>query len=127
MVMAPKTYTRIVLQERPETDIVPTTFRSEVLPLDLEPKDAQILVKVNWLSLDPAMRGWLRDTRSYLPPVQIGEVMRASGLGTVVKTGRGSKFEIGDIVQATVGELMMSAYLLDTIVISSVQAGQNML
>jgi len=49
------------------------------------------------------MRGWLRDTRSYLPPVQIGEVMRASGLGTVVKTGSGSKFEIGDIVQATVG------------------------
>src|ERR1700734_2127623 len=101
--MAQNNYTRIVLQERPVTNIVPTaTFRSEVLPLDLEPKDAQVLVKVNWLSLDPAMRGWLRDTRSYIPPVQIGEVMRASGLGTVVKTGRGSKFEIGDIVKATV-------------------------
>src|SRR5882762_9906861 len=106
--MAPKTYTRIVLQERPVGDIVPATFRKEVVPFDLKPEDAQVLVKVNWLSLDPAMRGWLRDTRSYIPPVQIGEVMRATGLGTVVKTGNGSRFEKGDMVQATLGELMIS-------------------
>jgi NADPH-dependent curcumin reductase CurA len=108
--MAQNNYTRIVLQERPVTNIVPTTFRSEVLPLDLEPKDAQVLVKVNWLSLDPAMRGWLRDARSYIPPVQIGEVMRATGLGTVVKTGSGSQFEKGDMVQASLGELMISKF-----------------
>jgi NADPH-dependent curcumin reductase CurA len=123
--MAQNNYTRIVLQERPVTNIVPTTFRSEVLPLDLEPKDAQVLVKVNWLSLDPAMRGWLRDTRSYIPPVQIGEVMRATGLGTVVKTANGSRFEKGDMVQASLGELMISQFSLGLVLISSSQVGRN--
>jgi NADPH-dependent curcumin reductase CurA len=123
--MAQNNYTRIVLQERPVTNIVPTTFRSEVLPLDLEPKDAQVLVKVNWLSLDPAMRGWLRDTRSYIPPVQIGEVMRATGLGTVVKTGNGSRFEKGDMVQASLGELMISQFSLGLVLILSSQVGRN--
>lgn len=102
--MAPQTYSRFVLRERPETLIVPDTFRKEVLPFDLEPQDAQILVKVNWLSLDPAMRSWLKDTRSYIPPVQIDEVMRAIGLGTVVQTGKKSNFKKGDIVQGTFGE-----------------------
>jgi NADPH-dependent curcumin reductase CurA len=105
--MAPQNYTRIVLQERPKTHIVPsTTFRSEVLPFDLKPGDAQVLVKVNWLSLDPAMRGWLNDGRSYVPPVQIGDVMRAIGLCTVVQTDKNSKFKNGDIVRATCGELI---------------------
>jgi NADPH-dependent curcumin reductase CurA len=125
--MAQSNYTRIVLQERPITNIVPTTFRSEVLPLDLEPKDAQVLVKVNWLSLDPAMRGWLRDARSYIPPVQIGEVMRAIGLGTVVKTGSGSQFEKGDMVQATFGEFMISQFPPNLVLISSSQVGRNTL
>lgn len=102
--MAPQTYTRFVLRERPEADIVADTFRKEVLLFDLKPKDAQVLVKVNWLSLDPAMRGWIRETRSYLPPVQIGEVMRAGGLGTVVQTGKGSRFKTGDVVQGTFGK-----------------------
>jgi NADPH-dependent curcumin reductase CurA len=125
--MASNNYTRIILRERPITNIVPSTFRSEVLPLDLKPEDAQVLVKVNWLSLDPAMRGWLRDTRSYVPPVQIGEVMRATGLGTVVEAGRGSHFEEGDIVQGTFGELMMGQFLPRVVLTSSSQVGRNTL
>lgn len=109
--MTPKNYTRIVLRERPITNIVPTTFRLEVLALDLKPNEAQVLVKVNWLSLDPAMRGWLRDVRSYMPPVQIGEVMRATGLGTIMETGKGSQFNVGDTVQGTFGEPMIGANL----------------
>lgn len=54
------------------------------------------------LQIDPAMRGWLRDARSYLPPVQIGEVMRAGGVGTVVKSNSKNLKE-GDRVSATVG------------------------
>jgi NADPH-dependent curcumin reductase CurA len=75
--MVPSTYTRIYLQERPKKDITPTTFKSEKLPLSsLTEKlgKGQSLVQVTWLSLDPAMRGYLNDTRSYLPPVKIGEV-----------------------------------------------------
>jgi NADPH-dependent curcumin reductase CurA len=75
--MAPSTYTRIYLQERPKKDITSTTFNSEKLPFSsLTEKlgNGQSLVQVTWLSLDPAMRGYLNDARSYLPPVKIGEV-----------------------------------------------------
>ncbi|KAL4062127.1 hypothetical protein J3A83DRAFT_4383366 [Scleroderma citrinum] len=98
------TYTRIVLHERPVSDIVPDTFEVKTASKDdLKPGLGQVLVQVTYVSLDPAMRGWLRDTRSYLPPVQIGEVMRAVGLGVVVQAGEGSKFKAGDIVSGSVG------------------------
>ena len=42
---------------------------------DLE--DGEMLVEQHYISLDPAMRGWMNETRSYIPPVQLGEVMRA--------------------------------------------------
>ena len=70
----PKQYKRIVLHERPVAEIEPTTFRTEVLPFDLKPGNGEVLVQVTWISLDPAMRGYIRDVRSYLPPVKIGEV-----------------------------------------------------
>jgi len=102
--MSPRHYTQIVLNERPIADITPTTFRIENVPFSLKPGAGEILVRVTWLSLDPAMRGWLRDTRSYLPPVQIGEVMRSLGLATVVQVGEGSKLQPGDVVQCMPGE-----------------------
>jgi NADPH-dependent curcumin reductase CurA len=49
--------------------------------------DGEVLVKVLLLSLDPAMRGWLNDVPSYVPPVGLGEVMRAIGVGVVVESG----------------------------------------
>ena len=49
-----------------------------------EPGEGEVLVKVKYLSLDPAMRGWMNDGRSYVPPVGIGEVMRAGGCGEVI-------------------------------------------
>jgi len=101
--MLPSQYTRIVLNERPETDILPTTFRTEVIPFDLHPSDGEVLVQVTWLSLDPAMRGYLRDVRSYLPPVQIGAVMRAQGLGVVIEAGNGSILKPGDLVRGNWG------------------------
>lgn len=70
----PKQFKRIVLNKRPVGDIEPTTFRTEILPFDLKPGKGEVVVQVTWLSLDPAMRGYIRDVRSYLPPVQIGEV-----------------------------------------------------
>jgi NADPH-dependent curcumin reductase CurA len=76
----PKEYKRIVLNERPVGDIEPTTFRTEVLPFDLKAGHGEVIVQVTWLSLDPAMRGFIRDVRSYLPPVQIGEVCVDAGL-----------------------------------------------
>lgn len=46
----------------------------------LPPAESQVLVKTLYLSLDPAMRGWMNEGKSYIAPVQLGEVMRAGGL-----------------------------------------------
>ncbi|KAJ8515676.1 hypothetical protein ONZ45_g6960 [Pleurotus djamor] len=101
--MSPSQYKRIVLNERPVAEIQSNTFRTEVQPFDLQPGGSEALVRVTWLSLDPAMRGYLKDARSYLPPVKIGETMRAMGLGVVVKAGPGSKFKVGDNVTGAFG------------------------
>jgi NADPH-dependent curcumin reductase len=59
-----------------------------------EPDDGHLLVRVLYVSLDPAMRGWISDTPSYVPPVQIGEVMRAIGVGRVLAS-RDGRFSEG--------------------------------
>src|SRR4029077_9141205 len=67
-----------------------------------EPDEGRFLVQVEYLSLDPAMRGWMNDVRSYVPPVGLGEVMRAGGIGRVVSSNDPS-FAAGDIVQGGTG------------------------
>jgi NADPH-dependent curcumin reductase CurA len=67
-----------------------------------EPNDGEVLIKVLYLSLDPAMRGWMNEGRSYIPPVQIGEVMRAGGAGKVVASKHPS-FIAGDFAYGTLG------------------------
>lgn len=101
--MSPSHYTRIVLNERPVSDIDANTFRQESVPFDLKPATGQVLIKTTWLSTDPSMRAWLNDKRGYLPPVQIGETMRAAGLATVVEAGEGSKLPSGQLVACVPG------------------------
>lgn len=62
----------------------------------------QILVEQYYISMDPAMRGWLNDVKSYLPPVQIGEVMRAGSVGKVVQS-KNKIYQVGDYVYGTGG------------------------
>jgi NADPH-dependent curcumin reductase CurA len=105
----PTTYTRIVLQERPKKGpITETTFRADEQCSTEELKnsmgDNDVLLRVDYVSLDPAMRGWLNDARSYVEPVAIGAVMRAYGLGTVVAIGKDVKSaKVGDLVNALTG------------------------
>ena len=66
------------------------------------PGDGEVLVKVRYVSLDPAMRGWMNDAKSYVPPVGIGEVMRAGGVGEVVESGS-PDFAPGDFVTGITG------------------------
>ncbi|KAG2756574.1 NAD(P)-binding protein [Suillus brevipes Sb2] len=102
--MSPSTFSQIVLRERPVAGILPDTFESKTKAFDeLHVGNSQALVQITYLSLDPAMRGWLNDARSYLPPVKIGEVMRSVGLGVVVRVGEGSKFQKGDMVYGMFG------------------------
>jgi NADPH-dependent curcumin reductase CurA len=64
--------------------------------------DGEIRVKVLYLSLDPAMRGWMNEGKSYIRPVGIGEVMRAGGVGIVTESAS-PKFAVGDYVQGGTG------------------------
>ena len=66
------------------------------------PSEGEVLVKTLYLSLDPAMRGWMNEGKSYIPPVQIGEVMRAGGIGKVIES-RHAGFGVGDFVQGGLG------------------------
>jgi NADPH-dependent curcumin reductase CurA len=67
-----------------------------------ELKDGEVLVRVLYLSMDPTNRVWMRDIPQYLPPVAIGEVMRALGLGRVVQS-RSTQYREGDLVQGITG------------------------
>src|SRR3954451_21777316 len=62
-----------------------------------EPGDGQILVKTLYLSLDPAMRGWMNEGRSYIEPVGIGDVMRAGGVGRVVASSHPDYSEVAAV------------------------------
>jgi hypothetical protein len=67
-----------------------------------QPADGQVLVKVLQLSLDPAMRGWMNEGRSYIAPVGIGEVMRAAGVGKVIAS-KHPGFAVGEHVSGGLG------------------------
>jgi NADPH-dependent curcumin reductase CurA len=67
-----------------------------------EPGVGEFLVKVLYLSLDPAMRGWMKEGRSYIAPVEIGAVMRAAALGLVIAS-KNPAFAVGDHVHGMLG------------------------
>ena len=67
-----------------------------------QPAEGGMLVKTLALSLDPAMRGWMNEGKSYIPPVGIGEVMRAGGIG-VVMASCNAAFAVGDHVTGSPG------------------------
>jgi NADPH-dependent curcumin reductase CurA len=66
------------------------------------PADGEFTVAVSHLSLDPAMRGWMNDVRSYIPPVELGAVMRAAGVGRVTASEHPG-FAVGDHVTGAFG------------------------
>jgi NADPH-dependent curcumin reductase CurA len=67
-----------------------------------DPAEGEVLIKVLHISLDPAMRGWMSDRPSYMPPVGINEVMRALGVGRVVASNNPA-FAVGDHVSGMLG------------------------
>jgi NADPH-dependent curcumin reductase CurA len=66
------------------------------------PGEGEVLVRTLYLSLDPAMRGWMNEGKSYIAPVQIGEVMRAGGVGEVIES-KHAAFKAGDHAYGTLG------------------------
>ena len=104
-------YTSIHLSARPQpgpvsSDIFDVTSQS--IP---SAGPGQILIKQTHMSLDPAMFGWMNpDPESYIPPVQLGEVMRSSGLGEVIESNH-PDFAVGDRVRGMTG---WTEYILST-------------
>jgi len=98
-----KTYTAINLIARPKGGpIGPELF--EVITKDVPiAGEGQILVKQTHMSLDPAMFGWMSaDTESYIPPVELGTVMRSSGIGQVIESNH-ADYQVGDRVMGLLG------------------------
>jgi NADPH-dependent curcumin reductase CurA len=67
-----------------------------------EPKAGEALVRVLYLSLDPTNRIWMSDMDQYMPPVELGAVMRGGGVGVVVKSNS-SRYKVGDHVSGLTG------------------------
>ena len=97
----PETNRRWTLARRPHGMVKESDFAFGEAPVP-QPGDGQVLVRVLHLSFDPTQRGWIEDRPSYLPPVQIGEVMRAAGVGQVVAS-KDPNCKPGDLVQGLFG------------------------
>ncbi|RAJ98426.1 NADP-dependent oxidoreductase [Aliidiomarina maris] len=96
------TYTAIHLVQRPRASIGPELFE---VKQHQTPKlsDGDIQVRQSHMSLDPAMLGWMSpDTESYIPPVELGSVMRSSGYGEVIASEH-PNFKQGDKVTGMFG------------------------
>ena len=95
-------YKAVRLVKRPHLTITPDVF--EVVTLETpELGSGQLLLKQTHMSLDPAMRGWMSEDRgSYIPPVELGEIMRSSGVAEVAES-KHDGFAVGDRVVGMIG------------------------
>lgn len=92
---------QIVLASRPDGSPTVDNFRCEEGPVPV-PADGQVLVRNQWLSIDPYMRGRMMDIRTYAEPVALGAVMVGDTAGVVVES-RHPDFAPGDAVAASLG------------------------
>ncbi|HEX8657053.1 MAG TPA: NADP-dependent oxidoreductase [Hymenobacter sp.] len=95
------TNTRVKLASRPVGLPQPANF--EIDAVEVPPlTEGQVLVQLRFISLDPAMRGWMNEGKSYIRPVQLGEVFRAGAAGEVVAS-QNPAFAVGDYVTGNLG------------------------
>ncbi|MCE1055783.1 NADP-dependent oxidoreductase [Pseudomonas alloputida] len=96
-----QTNRRFLLAKRPVGAVRRDDFSFETVPAE-QPGEGQVLVRNLYLSLDPAMRGWMNEGKSYIPPVAPGQVMRALGVGEVVASNHPG-YQPGDHVSGALG------------------------
>jgi NADPH-dependent curcumin reductase CurA len=92
---------QIVLRRRPHGLVAPEDTELVTAPAP-EPGDGEALVRTTYVGIDAAARTWLDDQPGYLPPVGLGEVIRAAGIGEVVQS-RCAAYSVGDIVTTLTG------------------------
>lgn len=99
--MTAETNRQWTLADRPEGDFDESAFKLVEAPVP-EPEDGEFLVRNIWLSVDPYMRGRMRDVKSYVPPVPLGGVMEGGTVGEVIES-KHPDFKVGDIVEERLG------------------------
>jgi NADPH-dependent curcumin reductase len=92
---------KILLASRPQGAVIEQNFRIVDAPMP-QPADGEVLVRNEWLSLDPYMRGRMSDAKSYVPPAQLDQVMVGQTVGEVVDS-RDARFSAGDKVLTQLG------------------------
>ena len=95
------TFQRIVLASRPKAEVQPDNFRLETVDMPAI-KDGELLVRNQYLSLDPYMRGRMSESKSYAASQAIDETMIGGTVGEVVES-KNPKFAVGDMVVGTLG------------------------
>jgi NADPH-dependent curcumin reductase CurA len=90
-----------ILKKRPVGDIKPGDLELVESPIPV-PGPGEILVRTVYLSLDPTNRIWMSDMEQYMPPVELGEVMRGGTL-SVVEQSNNPDFKPGDVVNTFTG------------------------
>lgn len=92
---------QIVLRRRPNGAVAPDDAELITAPAP-EPAEGEALLRTTYVGIDAAARTWLNDQPGYLPPVQLGEVIRAAGIGEVVAS-RCDAYAVGDLVTTLTG------------------------
>jgi len=92
---------QVLLASRPRGSVTEENFRIVDAPV-ATPASGEVLVKNEWLSLDPYMRGRMSDAKSYVPPSPIGEVMVGQTVGEVIES-QDPRFKPGDRVLTQLG------------------------
>ncbi|OMJ83208.1 hypothetical protein SteCoe_15924 [Stentor coeruleus] len=93
---------RVILKQRPDGIPKKEDFEVRVDALQLPLKQGEILVKVEWISADPAQLVWISGVKSYMPPVRIGDTVRALGVGLIVNS-HAAGFKVGTYVSGLLG------------------------
>jgi len=92
---------QILLRQRPDGLVRAEDF--EIVDGKVsEPAEGEVLVRTGWLGIDATVRTWLSKAEGYIPPVEIGEVVRCSGIGTVVRS-RSPRVPEGALVTTLTG------------------------
>ena len=92
---------RILLAKRPVGLAAQDDFTADEQPVP-EIRDGEALLKTLYIGIDPTIRTWLSTAKSYLPPIEIGEVVRSAGAGRVIES-KNDRFKVGDVVTHLLG------------------------
>jgi hypothetical protein len=92
---------RVLLAQRPDGLVREDDFTHDAQPVP-GPGDGEVLVRVEWLGIDATVRTWLSKAEGYIEPVEIGDVVRGSGIGRVI-AGNSDRIAEGQLVATLTG------------------------